>query len=171
MQKLLFLLLAAASLSARALDGVSLEAGTGNQGVHMARLGLQWDWQRKWLAERDWRLGGYWDASIGAWNGGPDTVWDYGFTPTFRYERAAGGSPYVEAGIGVHYLSTVHVASTRDFSTRFQFGDHVGVGLRFGPGGRYDLGLRLQHLSNGGIREPNPGINFLQLRFQLHFSG
>jgi hypothetical protein len=26
--------------------------------------------------------------------------------------------------------------------------------------------VRLQHLSNGGIRNPNPGINFLVLRVQ-----
>jgi hypothetical protein len=27
--------------------------------------------------------------------------------------------------------------------------------------------LRLQHFSNAGIREPNPGINFAQLRLTL----
>ena len=170
MKKILLAILLGSSPIAHAVDGVSLEAGTGNQGVHMARAGVQWDWERKWFSDGAWRLGGYWDASVGAWNGGPDTVWDFGFTPTFRYERAAGGSPYVEAGIGLHWLSSVHIASSRDFSSRFQFGDHIGVGFRFGPGGRYDLSLRLQHLSNAGYREPNPGINFLQLRFQLHFT-
>ncbi|HEX9397775.1 MAG TPA: acyloxyacyl hydrolase [Burkholderiales bacterium] len=169
MKKILFLILLSFTFSTHAVDGVSVEAGTGNAGVHMARVGAQWDWQRQWFDDGAWRLGGYWDASVGAWNGGPNTVWDYGFTPTFRYERAAGGSPYLEAAIGFHYLSNAHISSTRDFSTRFQFGDHVGVGVRFGPGGRYDLGLRLQHLSNAGIRDPNPGINFLQARFQYHF--
>jgi hypothetical protein len=28
----------------------------------------------------------------------------------------------------------------------------------------YDLSLRFQHLSNAGISNPNPGINFLELR-------
>jgi lipid A 3-O-deacylase len=40
--------------------------------------------------------------------------------------------------------------------------------MRFGPRDRYDVGLRLQHLSNGGIRKPNPGIDFVQLRLQYH---
>jgi hypothetical protein len=30
------------------------------------------------------------------------------------------------------------------------------------------MSLRLQHLSNGGITSPNPGINFLQLRLAYH---
>ena len=53
------------------------------------------------------------------------------------------------------------------FSTRFQFGDHLGVGVRRG---QYDIGLRLQHLSNAGLRNPNPGVNFLQLHlaYELH---
>ena len=86
----------------------------------------------------------------------------------FRLEGTAPGSPYLEAAIGFHVISDLQIDYDRSFSTRFQFGDHVGVGMRFGPRDRYDVGLRLQHLSNGGIRKPNPGIDFLQLRFQYH---
>jgi opacity protein-like surface antigen len=154
---------------ARAVDGIALEAGTGNQGVSLLRAGLQWNWDRRWLEAGGWHLGGYWDASLGVWGGGPKNVADFGLTPTFRYQRSATGSPYVEAAIGVHLLSSVHVAQTRTFGTRFQFGDHIGVGMRFGPDGQYDLSLRLQHASNAGIREPNPGINFLILRLQVPF--
>src|SRR5437762_2379563 len=57
----------------------------------------------------------------------------------------------------------------RAFSTNFQYGDHIGVGARFGERYRYDLSLRLQHLSNGGLAHPNPGINFLQMRLAYHF--
>jgi lipid A 3-O-deacylase len=32
--------------------------------------------------------------------------------------------------------------------------------------GRYDVSLRVQHLSNGGLRDPNPGINFVLVRLQ-----
>ena len=59
-----------------------------------------------------------------------------------------------------------HVSSDLGFSTRFQFGDHLGIGYRFE---RYDVAVRFQHLSNGGMRNPNPGINFLLLRLQYHF--
>jgi lipid A 3-O-deacylase len=78
-------------------------------------------------------------------------------------------SPYVEGAIGFHLISPVRLEESRGFSTAFQFGDHIGAGARFGEHGRYDLGLRFQHLSNAGIKKPNNGINFTQLRFQVHF--
>jgi hypothetical protein len=58
-----------------------------------------------------------------------------------------------------------HISRGLSFSTRFQFGDHVGIGYRFET---YDLSLRLQQLSSGGIASPNPGINFLALRVHYH---
>jgi lipid A 3-O-deacylase PagL len=38
-------------------------------------------------------------------------------------------------------------------------------------GGYWDLnlGYRYQHLSNAGIKQPNQGITFNQVRFQYHF--
>ena len=41
--------------------------------------------------------------------------------------------------------------------------------ILFGDKQQYDLGVRLQHLSNGGIENPNPGINFLILRFAYRY--
>ena len=37
------------------------------------------------------------------------------------------------------------------------------------PISNYQAGYRFQHLSNGGIKEPNPGINFSQLYLQYNF--
>jgi hypothetical protein len=48
-------------------------------------------------------------------------------------------------------------------STSFEFGSHVGAGLRLGERGETRVGIALQHLSNGGIKEPNSGVNFLLL--------
>lgn len=153
---------------ARAVDGISTELGF-NHDVRMWRAGLQWKWERRWWRGARWELGGYWDLSAGGWRTGQDTVYDLGLTPVFRLEASEPGSPYFEAAIGFHLLSDLRITDDRIFSTRFQFGDHIGVGRRFGPRARYDISLRLQHLSNGGIRKPNPGIDFLQLRLQYHF--
>jgi hypothetical protein len=154
--------------AAAAVDGVSTELGY-NDEVRMWRAGLQWNWQRRWWRGGRWELGGYWDLSAGGWRNGEDTVYDVGLTPVFRLEGTAPGSPYLEAAIGFHLLSDLQIDRGKSFSTRFQFGDHIGAGRRFGPRERYDVSVRLQHLSNGGIRKPNPGIDFLQLRFQYHF--
>ena len=154
-----------------AVDSASVEYGTGN-GAEMWRVGAQWNWKSKWLQRGNWHMGGYWDAQVGQWSGsGKNTITDLGLTPVFRYQETqpSGISPYVEGAIGFHLISPVRLDEHRGFSSGFQFGDHVGVGARFGERHRYDLGLRFQHLSNAGIKKPNNGINFTQVRFQYHF--
>ena len=145
-----------------AVESVSFEAGRGSREVNLWRVGAEWDQHPDWLARSRWSL--YWDLVLGGWQGDAGTVHDVGLTPVFRYAQAARG-PYFEGAVGFHLLSDSHITRRLNFSTRFQFGDHVGVGYRFE---RYDLSLRLQHLSNGGIANPNPGINFLVLRVQYH---
>jgi lipid A 3-O-deacylase len=166
------LLLAAGCFAApaHAVDGVSVEAGTGNSNVDAVRLGAQWKWQKKWFTDGDWHVGGYWEAQMGYWNAAKDIV-DFSVTPVFRLEQKtlSGMAPYFEAAIGFHYLSSKQARSNRTFSTNFQFGDHIGAGVRLGERYRHDVSLRLQHLSNAGIKSPNPGINFALLRYQYHF--
>lgn len=159
------------AIPAQAVDGVSLEAGRGNDHTDLWRAGLQWNWNKKWFAERPWILGAYWDLQLSRWSADSDSVWDIGLTPVFRLERARRLTyvPYVEAAIGFHILSERRINSHRRFSTQFQYGDHLGAGVRYGDRYRYDLSLRLQHVSNGGLKRPNPGINFWQLRAAYHF--
>jgi lipid A 3-O-deacylase len=144
----------------KAVDSASAEYGTGN-GAQMWRAGAQWNWQSRWLQSGNWHMGGYWDAQLGRWGGsGKNTITDIGLTPVFRYQETnpSSISPYVEGAIGFHLISPVRLEPARGFSTAFQFGER----------GRYDLSLRFQHLSNAGIKKPNNGINFTQLRFQYH---
>ena len=162
---LVFLFFAA---TARAVDGVSFELGSGQGSTRLWRVGAQWDWQKKWFADRSWQLGGYWDAQVGGWNNLVGTLSDVSLTPVFRLAQGNSGL-YFEGAIGFHYLSKRPSRGGAPFSTHFQFGDHLGIGTRFGEGNRYDLSLRVQHLSNAGIDNPNPGINLLLLRLQYHF--
>ena len=161
-----------AGATAAAVDGVAAEAGQGD-GTDMGRLAVQWDWTQRWLQGSNWHLGGYWDLGLGYWrrdaaprqNG---SIADLGLTPVFRLQRNDLQGPYVEAAIGFHYLSRTQIGDKR-LSTRFQFGDHLGVGYRFGARQAWDVGYRYQHLSNAGIKRPNNGINFHQVRLQYHF--
>ena len=52
---------------------------------------------------------------------------------------------------------------------RVQFQSHLAVGHVLGERGEHDLGLRIEHFSNAGIREPNPGMNFGSLRYTYRF--
>lgn len=173
------LALLSASSAALAIDGVSLEFGgsdSSNSSVNLYRIGVRWDWNQKLIEAGDWHVGGYWEADLGYWDnrsagstaGG---LFDVGFTPVFRFQQnsISGVSPYAELGVGVHLLSKTSVSTQRQFGSSFQFGDHIGAGVRFGGQGRYDIGYRYQHLSNAGFKQPNQGINFHQLRLQYHF--
>ena len=161
---------ALAAPAAHAVDGVALELGRGNDETDLWRGALQWNWRDDWFeGRRGTRLRSYWDLSYGEWRV-PDHpgLKDLGFTPVFRLQGAASVSPYLEAAIGFHWLSRTEVTEERQLGMHFQFGSHLGAGLRFGPRGEYDLSLRLQHLSNAGIASPNNGINFGILRLQYH---
>jgi lipid A 3-O-deacylase len=79
-------------------------------------------------------------------------------------------APYLEASVGLHLLSHTQINETRQFSTAFQFGEFLGAGVAFGDNYRYDIALRIQHVSNGGIKNPNDGLTYGALVFQYRFA-
>jgi hypothetical protein len=79
-------------------------------------------------------------------------------TPVWRAEFSRA---YVEGGIGLYMLSHTINNDVTHMSTSFEFGSHVGAGLRLGERRETRVGIALQHLSNAGIKEPNSGVNFL----------
>lgn len=168
----MFAMLATGASSVLALDGVSLEFGK-NGSYEMARLGAQWQWQKRWLDSGSRHIGGYWDLSAAQWSadapaGLNDSLVDIGFTPTLRWQANDLRGFYLEGGIGLHFLSHTSLGGRR-FSTAFQFGDHLGLGYRFGTKGAYDLSYRFQHHSNADIKKPNAGMDFHQVRLQYWF--
>ena len=68
---------------------------------------------------------------------------------------------YVEGGIGAALLSERYDNDDNRLSTLFQFSDHVGAGYAFQN--KWDVALNVEHFSNGGIKSPNIGVNFLIL--------
>ena len=149
------------SFAAHGFDGVALELGYGEDSTRLLRVAVQDRWRKEFRRGDGWRLAGYWDFAVGVWDNTDASTADIGITPVFRLDRER---VYLEAAIGAHLVQR-RISADRVFSSAFQFGDHIGIGVR---GRAYDLGLALQHLSNGGIRRPNPGINFILLRLQYH---
>lgn len=152
-----------------------LELGNGSS-ASMFRLGATWNWQQQWFTEGNWYVSGHWELSAGQWDGHSNagnnqTLTDLGLTPVFRLEQHQPGRAayYFEGAIGFHLISKTFIHNNRHFSTAFQFGDHLGAGVRFGANKQFDLCYRFQHLSNGSIKKPNDGINFNQIRFAYHF--
>jgi hypothetical protein len=132
---------------------------------------------KRWFAESAWTLGAYWDLQAGRWRGPlkpgepHQETWDLGITPVFRLERAArtGAGALLRGCDRLPPAVDLRINADTNFSTHFQYGDHLAAGVLFGPQQRYDLSLRVQHLSNGGIAHPNPGINFIELRAAYRF--
>ncbi|CAG9170566.1 hypothetical protein LMG23992_01646 [Cupriavidus laharis] len=152
---------------------LGVAAGAGNDAA-MARLEARWDLKRDLWAtsSQSLRLRLGFEASAGVWNphgSGGNALGDLGLTPILRLQGAGPSGVFVEAGVGVHVLSRTRISDDKVFSTAFQFGDRVAVGYRFGDALDSELALRLQHYSNAGIKEPNPGINFFLLQYSARF--
>jgi hypothetical protein len=147
-----------------------------NTDVDMYQGGAQYDFGVQWLPMGNWHLGAYVEFTVGYWdNKSPrathGSLWDVGLTPVLRIQQTDKSvvSPFLEGGIGVHYLSETSVSVDRRFGCNFSFGDHVGAGITFGPRNAFELMYRYQHLSNAGICSPNQGINFNEIRLGYWF--
>lgn len=166
------LLLASAYAVPATASAWMLDAGRGNSVQFLGVGGAlverrdahpQWAWQldRLWIARA-----AYWSAEHPRPFG--KHLLDLSVMPTLRLAPRQYDSlqPFVEAGIGAHLLSTTRIDS-RDMSTAFQFGEQLAVGVRVPGSVPLAISLRAEHVSNGGIKQPNPGVTFLGVRVQL----
>jgi lipid A 3-O-deacylase len=152
--------------------GLSVEVGYGYE-TAMWRVGTQ-HFRRRRFGDGPWIGSVFIEATAGAWYGrssygeNRDLI-DLGLTPVWQLSRglSEGTEWFVEAAVGLHYISETRINRRVGFGTFFQFGDHAGAGIRFCPRLRCDATFRFQHLSNGGIRRPNHGINFSSLRIGI----
>lgn len=156
-------------------DGASIETGVGKQGTRMAGVGLLWDWDFERMRPRA-ELTAHTELLLNRWRydavgGGSDQLTQVVLLPLLRMRLERGASPwFIEVGIGASYLSRDYETPRKRFSTRWNFYDVLGLGHTYGgPRGRHEVGLRLVHTSNAGIENPNPGENFLQLRYTYRF--
>ncbi len=154
-------------------DSLALSLGPGDH-ADVAWLVLQLD-ARKPLREYDAsKLTGHLELAAGYARGHAGSEHNndlaaIGVTPVLRLARSKGDlNLFLEGGIGIRFLSDTTIYDSRRFSTSFQFGELLGMGLRFGSGQAYEIGIRVEHISNGGIKEPNDGINFAVIRFAYH---
>ena len=155
-------------------DAASLQGGWSERAEALV-VGVRWTWAwRRPLGGAT--LSGSWDLAAGGWrNRGDDgegrrTVSQLSVTPVLRWGHAP-GSPglFAEGGIGLSAVAPLYRHRDHRFSTVFNFADHLALGVAFGERGRHELALRMQHFSNAGLREPNPGEDFVQLRYLLRF--
>lgn len=167
------LALLGAALPAHAVDGVSFEAGAGSR-VQLARGSLLWNFQKALYESDNLAIRGYWDLNVSHWRGTRynnqpgqhQNLNEIGITPMLRFQKP-GSKFYGEAGIGGHLLSELYNNNGDRLSTAFEFGSKLGIGYIFSP--RASVGLSIQHYSNGGIKHPNSGVDFVSMKVSYFF--
>jgi lipid A 3-O-deacylase len=162
--------------SAAAVDRIVVDAGAGN---HVAVVGVSIgspDW-RRWAVSDDWRLGLHGKAGVALWEALDRDAQDrsivaFSVYPVLRLERLAGSAllAYFEASLGINLLTHTQINDGRQLSTAFQFGEFAGAGVTFGDRQQYELGLRVQHVSNADIKKPNAGLSWGGVVFGYRFA-
>jgi lipid A 3-O-deacylase len=151
-----------------------VQAGLGDQNTQSYIGGLTWapPWQYK-LGPTT--ISGYFEAAFGKWTtkqgGRHSSTWlsQISVTPVLRLHPNGSLHPwFAEIGVGANYIIPIFDTGRKRFSTKFNFGDHIALGRDFGP---HELAVRVQHFSNAGIGHPNPGENFVQIRYAYRFGG
>lgn len=152
-----------------------LQYGAAERSADSWTLGITLPWRHWQRSLWGGQVTGYWDLWAGRWSAPLDgrdrSTSIIGVNPTLRWRGDAGQSPwFAEAGVGLSWaLNRRYVSDSKEFATRYNFATHLGVGYLFGAQRQHELVLRLEHHSNAGIKKPNPGENFLQLRYARHF--
>jgi lipid A 3-O-deacylase len=102
----------------------------------------------------------YWMAD----RGDPDSMWQLGAIPMLRWWPNE--TFYLEAGVGPTVMSRTRFAD-EELSTALQFGSRIGVGMLIAD--THQLGIRYSHFSNADIKQPNPGLELVELSYTYRF--
>lgn len=149
---------------------VEIGYGTGIENTKLLRLDSQWRFRPQMYKGNRIEIIGIGQLSAGIWKGDRD-IFNLSATPILRLQSSARSrifAPYIEAGIGLHYISEIQMRR-RVLSTNFQFGDHAGIGFVIGRSRAVDICYLFQHHSNASIKRPNSGINFHIIRIGYSF--
>jgi lipid A 3-O-deacylase len=127
--------------------------------------------QIEWLGEVDL----YWELSVNFWEFGADNQHDTNYalavSPVIssQFATIAGKYPLKwELGIGLSLISDTIFAG-KNIGSHYQFEDRLGLILEFGDNLKQSLAVRYMHYSNGGLNDKNPGMDFLNLSYAVHF--
>ena len=169
---LLFVSTLTSSISHADSLSYSLDYIKGEGDVDGLKIAIQY--HTKYLEEYHENLHLYFESSINFWEYGLDDNYDTNFvlslSPVFQYQISCllGNKVYVEAGIGMSFLDDTLFAG-KNVSTHYQFEDRLGILIKFGEAEKQQVSLRYFHYSNGGVKKPNPGLDFIAFSYMRYF--
>ena len=164
---------------------VSIGAGKtfdgGAQALDSVRLAFGRHRKKNWFVNDALVLGGFWEFSAvhfeseldrgdpGVSLGGETNLDALAASFVFRLQPSAQWTvtPFAEFGIGAAFVSDTDIITDDydghvDLGSAFQFEDRIAVGLKGNI--PIELVFSVFHYSNGGLKLPNDGINFHELK-------
>ncbi|TWG87077.1 lipid A 3-O-deacylase PagL [Cupriavidus gilardii J11] len=175
LRPLLCLALVAPATAAWADPTVQIGYGTDSRAdVRKVDIAFGWDSGLGWGNPDGLRLGLSYELNVARWDStsdnNPRNPWEIGAQPVVRlaYQRYR-WVPFLELSVGVRLISETRSSDNHAYSTAFQFSDTAGVGVAFGKDQRFAVGYRYQHISNAGIKKPNPGTDFHSAYLRYRF--
>ncbi len=148
---------------AGARGGTSFDSG--NQRFYESEAFVGLKQPKGWSFYSDWKVAAGADASAG-WIGDRHVNGFIGTLGGF-VELHKGRFPLaLEVGWSPTLLGRYQF-DAKNLGTNLQFTSHVGIAWDITD--RFTLDARIQHMSNGGFAEPNPGINFCMGSFRYNF--
>jgi hypothetical protein len=145
--------------------GARVGASPGNaHNFHQAEGFLNFNLPWKWDLGKGWALQTRLDLSAG-WLADPGADAALGtLGPAFLLRRS--GFPLsFEIGASPTLISE-HEFQTKNLGADLQFTSHAGLNFDWG---HVRIGYRFQHMSNGDLAEPNPGLNLHVLSLSYLF--
>jgi len=140
---------------------VAFGRGTESADTDIVRLGYRYPLKKN----GDWWMPSHVQLGASVWRvpdlRGTTRRFDVNATGIWRNEKPWG---YWEAGIGGYLLSKTINNDENRLPSAWEFGSHIGVGMKLGPG---TLEAAIQHLSNAGIKQPNGGINLILVQYTV----
>jgi len=119
-----------------------------------------WSWQ--WSG---WQLDTRLRGTAGVLNGANETGFIGSIGPALSFSNTS--LPlFLDLGVSPTVLSR-STFKNANLGGNFQFTSYVGI--RFQPIEALEIGYRFQHMSNAGIKEPNPGLNMHMFQLGYHF--
>ncbi len=161
--------------AARAAPAVQLNYGFDNDhDVQKAEVALLWDSGWAWGNPQGWQVDLQWEVNVARWfsnsDHNPHDLWEFGASPVVRIAWwRHDWVPFLELSVGPRLLTGTRTSDDHVISTAFQFSEYAGVGVTVGKDRRFTAGYRYQHLSNAGIKEPNPGTTFHVIYLRYRF--
>ena len=156
-------------------ESIAVSAGYAEQ-TNVFGIAAVWDAKSPLMDRDTWLITGHIELDViglqgrRSNTGGYQSLGAIGVTPTARFEwPSARCAPFIDVGVGINFLSHTSLQEEQQFGIAFQFGEFLGTGLRFGQHGAYEVGVRLEHMSNANIKFPNDGITFGVVRLAYHF--